>query len=140
MDIILFCKNLKPEDWEKHMATEWPIKMVKVKDVVAHLVGWSKEVAQELPKIWGNKKEPWFMLTDNYGDFNHKTYQEYKNFTPEEILSELRKWQSVLAGEIEKIGEKNIRQRPHMTWVFDEGEEPHGEYHLNQIQKVINDH
>ncbi len=80
-----------------------------VKDVLAHLVGWEREVALEFKKMWGTDIEPWFTITDDYNDFKRKIYEEFKNFTPEELLLELEKWQAVVAKEIDRVGEDKIR-------------------------------
>ena len=132
MDTISFFKNLKPEDWEKPVTELW-----KVKDVLAHLVGWEREIAQELPKAWENSGDPWFMGTDNFNNFNAEIYEEYKDFSPAQLLAELKEWQNALDEEIERIGEDDIRNSNYSEWVFDEGREPHFEHHINQVRQVL---
>ena len=77
------------------------------------------------------------MLADNYDDFNEKIRQEFKDYSPEALISEFEKWRNTLEKNIRMIGEDRVRQRPHMDWVFDEGGEPHFEHHLNQIKKAL---
>ncbi len=132
MDTISFFKNLKPEDWEKPVTKLW-----KVKDVLAHLVGWEREAAQELPKAWENSEDPWFMDTDNFNNFNAEIYEEYKDFSPAQLLAELKEWQNALDEEIERIGEDDIRNSNYSEWVFDEGREPHFEHHINQVRQAL---
>jgi hypothetical protein len=132
MDIISFCENLNPEDWDRQVTEKW-----RVKDVVSHLVGWEREVAQEFQRTWDAKIEPWFMKTDSYDDFNAKICEEFKDYSSTELLRELKKWQAVVEKETRDIGEDNIRQRPHMSWFFDEGDEPHFEHHIKQIRKAL---
>lgn len=132
MDIVSFCGKLNPEDWSKPATKKW-----RVKDVVSHLVGWEREVAQEFKRTWGSKNEPWFMKVENYDDFNEKIFNEFKDCSPTELLAELKKWQGVVSKEIADAGETNIRQHPHMDWLFDEGGEPHFEHHLKQIQLAL---
>ncbi len=132
MDTISFFKNLKPEDWEKPVTELW-----KVKDVLAHLVGWEREIAQELPKAWENSEDPWFMDTDNFNNFNAEIYEEYKDFSPAQLLAELKEWQNALDEEIERIGEDDIRNSNYSEWVFDEGREPHFEHHINQVRQAL---
>ncbi|MGE5298224.1 MAG: maleylpyruvate isomerase N-terminal domain-containing protein [Acidobacteriaceae bacterium] len=135
MNIISFFKSLKPEDWAKKTSEKWTVK-----DVLAHLVGWEREVATTLPKSWETKTEPWFMATGNYQDFNQRVYKEFKDYPPEKLLAELEKWEEILKTEIEKIGADKIRQRPHMSWVFDEGDEPHFGHHVQQVINVLFPH
>jgi len=132
MDTISFFKSLKPGDWEKPVTRLW-----KVKDVLSHLVGWEREIAQELPKAWENSEDPWFMDTDNFNDFNAEIYEEYKNFSPAQLLAELKEWQDALSEEIERIGEDEIRNSNYSEWVFDEGREPHFEHHINQVRQAL---
>lgn len=132
MDIIAFFRNIKESDWDVPVTKKW-----RVKDVLSHLVGWEREVARELPKVFETGDEPWFMLTDDYAEFNEKIYREFKNYSPGTLLSELEKWQNGLENSIQEIGEDKIRQRPHMDWVFDEGDEPHFEHHVKQVIEAL---
>ncbi|MBI4117132.1 MAG: ClbS/DfsB family four-helix bundle protein [Parcubacteria group bacterium] len=132
MDILTFFKSLKESDWKVPVTKKW-----QVKDVLSHLIGWERECTRELVKVFETGNEPWFMLTDDYSEFNEKIYQEFKNHSPEALMSELKKWQIVLENSIQKIGENKIRQRPHMDWVFDKGDEPHFEHHLKQIRETL---
>jgi hypothetical protein len=132
MDIVAFCKNLKPQDWNVQVTKNWTVK-----DIVSHLVGWEKEVARELPRVWESGQQPWFMSTENYEGFNGETYEYYKDYSPEELISEFQKWENYLDVSIKNIGEENLRKHPHMDWVFDEGDEPHFEHHIDQIRKAL---
>lgn len=90
MDFLSFCKTLRPEDWQKRVNKGWTVK-----DLVAHMVGWEKEVAIELPKAWAKGEKPWFLLADNYDDFNDFNSQSvavYRNFSNDELLAEWGKW------------------------------------------------
>ena len=69
MDTLAFFRNLKPEDWDKRVTDLWTVK-----DVLAHLVGWEREVALEFRRTWGTDKKPWFVAIDDYNDFNKKIY------------------------------------------------------------------
>ncbi|MFA6573079.1 MAG: hypothetical protein WCT13_02785 [Patescibacteria group bacterium] len=130
--MINFFKNLKESDWGVYVTKKW-----RVQDVLSHLIGWERECARELQKVFEIGDEPWFMQTDNYSDFNEKVYQEFKDYSPETLISELERWQFELEKNIQTIGEEKIRQRPHIDWVFDEGGEPHFEHHLKQMKRVL---
>ncbi|MFH0852521.1 MAG: hypothetical protein V1845_02880 [bacterium] len=132
MDTITFFKTLKESDWKVSVTKKW-----QVKDVLSHLVGWERECANELEKVFETGKEPWFMSTDNYDKFNDRIYREFENYSPVALISELEKWQVILEDNIQKFGENKIRQRPHMSWVFDEGDEPHFEHHINQVKDAL---
>ncbi|MFH1473205.1 MAG: ClbS/DfsB family four-helix bundle protein [bacterium] len=132
MDTITFFKNLKESDWIIPVTEK-----LSVKDVFSHLVGWEREVAQELVKTFETGNEPWFMSVDNFDEFNEKIYQEFKNTPPPELLLEMNRWQKKLENAILKIGEDKIRQRSHVDWVFDDGDEPHFEHHKKQVENVL---
>jgi hypothetical protein len=134
VDIIEFCRKLSPEDWYKPVTLKW-----RVKDVISHLVGWERECVQELRKGWATHTEPWFMETEHYDQFNARIYNEFKDYSPDDIITELTRWKEALSAEIEKIGEKNIRKSTYAGWVFDEGDEPHFEHHMKQIQKTLSE-
>jgi hypothetical protein len=132
MDIISLCEKLKPEDWDKPATSKW-----RVKDVISHLAGWEREVAMEFKRTWPIKAEPWFMRTDFYDDFNAKICEEFRDYSPAELMGELKKWQSVVEKEIKEVGEDVIRRRPNMSWLFDEGDEPHFAHHIRQIEEAL---
>ena len=101
------------------------------------MVGWEKEVVKELKRIWETGERAWFLEKDDYDEFNKKSVEFYKNYSPEKLISEWEMWQKALAEEIKSIGGENIRKRPYMKWVFDEGENSHHGHHYEQIKKVI---
>jgi len=136
-DFFRFLKNLKPEDWNKKINDKWTIK-----DAVAHLVAWERECAICLPMAWEKKENPWFIKTDNYDEFNKRAIQTYKNYLPEELLSEWEKWQNALEKEAEKIGVNNLQSAQFgltFEWFFDEGENNHYLQHFNEIKKVFSE-
>lgn len=91
MEVLSFFENLKNSDWNVDITNKR-----KVKDVLSHLIGWERECAKELVKVFKTKKELWFILTESYDKFNEKIYQEFKNYSPSALISELEKWQQVL--------------------------------------------
>jgi len=133
MDTIFFFKNLKDSDWKVFATKKW-----RVKDVLSHLAGWEREVSQELVEVFKTGNEPWFMLTNDYTKFNEKIYQEFKNYSPKALLSELEKWQKKLEKNIQKIGERKIREH-RWNWVFDEGDNSHFKHHIKQVKKALRD-
>lgn len=133
IDFISFCQTLKPEDWAKKVNSRWTVK-----DTIAHLVGWEKGVAESLKKSWLSKESPWFLETSDFDEFNAKNVEYYKNYTPEELLTEWRKWQKAMDKQIKAIGEAKLRAAGfHWDWVFDEGEDSHYEQHYRQIKKAL---
>ncbi len=131
-DFLTYLKALPSDAWQDNVNEVWTVK-----DVVAHLVGWERECANVLQKVWDSKKEPWFLVTDEYDDFNARNVEEYKDCTPEQLLVEWEKWQNTLNEKIKEIGEENLRANPKLfAWVFDEGDDSHYEQHFQQIQKA----
>ena len=130
---LLYCESLTPEDWKKPVGDTWTVK-----DVIAHVVGWEKEAYHELLKTWKSKKKTWFLKTDDYGDFNKRSVEEYKNFSPKQLLQEWKKWQGKLDEAIQIVGEDNMRKEPDLfSWVFDEGEDSHYKHHFEQIKRIL---
>jgi hypothetical protein len=131
-DIVIFFKNLKDSDWDIAVTNKW-----RVKDILSHLVGWEREVCRGLADVFKNGDNPWFMKIGDYAEFNEKIYQEFKDYSFENLLLELEKWQDEFDKIIKKIGEDKIRKQPDTDWVFDEGGDSHFEHHINQIKKVL---
>ncbi len=131
-EILQFCDELQPSDWQK-MATSTKT----VKDVLAHLVGWQREVATEFEKsIRG--QEPWFISVSNYDDFNDRIDKEFKTISAKDLLKEFRKWDDTLERRISELGEDMLRRRKEAEWVFDEGDDGHFLEHFNQIKRATN--
>ena len=105
-EIINFCQNLEKSDWAK-MAK----KTQTVKDIFAHLVGWQRECVLELRKTWNSGKQPWFVLTSEYDDFNLKIRNEFDVFQPDNLLQEFKKWDRALEQMIIEIGEDKLRSK-----------------------------
>lgn len=132
---ILLLKSLKPEDWEKKVNKDWTVK-----DVVAHMVGWEKEDVRIIGEVWKTKKRPWFYETENYDEFNKKYVDFYRDFTPEELISEWEKYQREVDREIKKIGEEKMRARPDLfDWLFEDkiAVDSHYGHHYHQIKNAI---
>lgn len=133
MNFLSYCESLTPEDWKKLVNETWTVR-----DVIAHIVGWEKEAYYELLKAWQSKKEPWFLTTEDYSDFNRRSVEEYKSFSPRQLLQEWRTWQEKLDKAIFAIGESNLRSEPELfSWVFDEGEGSHYKHHFEQIRRAV---
>lgn len=134
LDFVSFLKTLKPKDWNIMVTDSWTVK-----DVVAHMVGWEKGDPEAIRKAWKTKKPPWWMEMDDYDDFNKKNVDFYKDFSPEELIGELEKWQRHNQKEIDRIGEEKLRARPDLFgWLFEEGEGSHYSHHYDQIKKALN--
>ncbi|TAK96979.1 hypothetical protein EPO05_00430 [Patescibacteria group bacterium] len=139
MNLLTYCKQLRPDDWTRMVNNHWTIK-----DCVAHMVGWEKECVKELKITWATQCDPWFMRTNNWDDFNRESVTFYQNFTPEQLLAEWEKWQREMEELKNKIGEDKLKQAGEkFAWVFDqwdpddEGNRSHNDYHLKQIIKSL---
>src|SRR5271170_3412884 len=100
IDFIAYLKTLKPEDWNKMATPKW-----SVRDVVAHMVGWEKRDPEIIRKTWKTKQLPWWMASQGeYDTFNAENVEFYKNYTPEELITEWEKWQRAVRTEIDRIG------------------------------------
>ena len=115
-DFIALLKTLSPEEWQKPVDESW-----KVKDIIAHMVGWEEECAKLLLEIWKTKTPPWFAISLEGDDpFNKKSVDKFGRFSNEQLISEWEKWIERGKEEVEKIGEENMRANPDLFgWWFE---------------------
>jgi len=145
LDFISYLKILKPEDWHKMATSKWTVK-----DVVAHMVGWEKRDAEVIPIFWQTKKrEPWMSTNSEYDKFNAESLEYYKDYSPEQLISEWEMWQKKISEEIDKIGYTNIKSRPDLfDWLLEDEDKEnnnytltdggtHYEHHLKQIKAAV---
>ena len=132
-DFTAYLKTLNPEDWDEKATEKWTVK-----DVVAHMVGWEKEDAQIIGSIWKSKKAPWFYETNDYDDFNKKSVEHYKDYTPSQLIGEWEKWRRAVEKEISRIGEDKMKARPDLFgWLFKKRDDDHYNHHYRQIRKTV---
>lgn len=132
-DFLKLLSELEDKNWNIKVNNNWTVK-----EVVAHLIGWEKESAKLLPKVWKTHKKPWFLETSDYSNFNKKSVTKYKNFSPKQLIEEWKFWQNKLEEEIKKIGTVKLKSESKLfSWVFDESENNHYLRHLNQIKKAL---
>lgn len=133
LNFISYLKTLKPEDWNKKVNDQRTVK-----DVAAHMVSWEKEDTTIIGLTWKTKKIPWFCETDDYEDFNNKHIEYYKDYAPEQIIKEWRKYQKQVQEEIDSIGEDNLKKYPDLfKWLLEKGEGSHYELHYKEIRDVV---
>jgi hypothetical protein len=133
-EFISYLENLSAEDWSKKVNKNWTVK-----DMVAHLVGWAREVDKELPLAWKSRTVLWFMKVrdENFTNFNRKQVKYYADYTPKELLEEWKKWGAVFDLEVKAIGEEKLRKEKRYEWVFDEEDDNHELWHFNQVKKLF---
>src|SRR6185369_13130857 len=139
-DFISYLKTLKPEDWNKMATSKWTVK-----DVVAHMVGWERGDVEAIKTSWETKQQPWWKIKPDDDAFNAKWVAYYKDYTPEQLITEWEMWQNRVGQEIDRIGYKNLQSRPDLfAWLFEgteddrgDGTESHYKHHYNQIKKAI---
>lgn len=132
-DFTLEFKNLKPSDWKKKVDSNWTVK-----DVVAHLVGWERESALQLPKIWITKRKPWFLETKNYDAFNNRSIEQFGRLSTTELLHEWKYWSEKFLHELNQIKDEQIEEYPALyDWAIEIGEDSHYFHHLKQIKRIL---
>jgi uncharacterized protein (TIGR03083 family) len=133
MDYISYLQSLSSEDWQKPATGKWTVK-----DVLSHLVGWEREVALTFMNTWKTKQDPWFIVNEDYDSFNDKVQAEFADWKPSDLLQEWKKWQDNLNNQIKEVDEDefNVR-RNNLSWMTDEGEHSHTDWHINQIKKAV---
>lgn len=131
--VIEYFEKLPEEKWEVAVGSNWNIK-----DVVAHLIAWNYEAASEIERVYEEGGEPWFMGTDKVDEFNANAVQKYTDFSPEELVAELKKSDIEVEKAIEKCGEDNLRNRPAFKWLFEsDTKKPHAVKHLDKIKETL---
>jgi len=126
-------EELDDNQWDRKLNSKWTIK-----DCVAHLVGWEREAVKRLREEWETGEKPWFLIDEDFDEFNKKSVEEFKGYNSKDLIKEWKYWQKKLDEEIKKIGERNLKAEPEMFgWVFDETGDSHYLYHLKQIKKVL---
>ena len=131
MNFVEYLKTLEPKNWEVQATKSWTVK-----DVVAHLVGWEKEVVNTLDEAIKTGEHAWFMKEENWDTFNKTNTEYYKHYTPEELIKEWKMWQERLEEKIQQHGEKKLKGDKDMEYLFDE-EDGHYQHHFNQIKKAL---
>lgn len=132
MSFIEYLRNLNPEDWNVKATDKWTVK-----DVVAHLVGWEKEVANTLEVSRKTGEPAWFMKQENWDKFNKQNTEFYKDYSLEKLLNEWEMWQKKLEVKIKELGEQELRDDKDVEYLFDEGDDNHYEHHWKQIRKAL---
>lgn len=134
-EVIEYLENLPEVKWETVVGQNW-----NVKNVVAHLIAWNYEAASEIGRVYVEGGEPWFMGTDKVDEFNANAVEKYKDFSSEELVSELKKSDLMVEKAIEKCGEENLKSRPAFKWLFESDvKKPHSIKHLDKIKEVLGD-
>lgn len=136
-DFLSYLKTLKPEEWNLQVTDRW-----KVRDVVAHMVGWEKGDPKAIRQAWETKEAPWWIKVKGHDTFNKQNVELYENYSPEQLIAEWEKWQQLVQQEIDRIGVKKLRSRPDLFgWLF-EGESvqkdsEHYQHHFQQIRDAV---
>lgn len=132
-EVIEFLEELPEEKWETMVNKSW-----NVKDVVAHLIAWNYEAAREILRVYTEGGEPWFMGTDKVDEFNSRAVEKYKDFSVEELVSELQRSDDEAEKAIHKCGAENLRSRSAFKWLFEsDTKKPHSIKHLEQIKEAL---
>jgi hypothetical protein len=130
-DFIKYMEELKDEDWNILVDSNWTVK-----DVIAHLVGWEEECVRILKEPLVGE-QPWYYLEEdkNYLEFNRQNIEKYKDYTSKELLEKWKFFRQLLEEEIKKIGgESAIKKIPELF------KHTHYLEHLEQIKKIVNNH
>ncbi len=137
---VEYLKTLKPEDWGKKATSKWTVK-----DVVAHMVGWERHDVEVIKNSWETKTPPWWKSKNEDDAFNAKWVEYYKDYKPEELVTEWEKWQDAVSNVIANIGSENLRARPDLfDWLFEgvddnrtNGKPSHYKHHYNQVKQIV---
>ncbi len=132
-DLISFLHALSLADWQIKVTNLWTVK-----DVVAHLVGWTRGDPATIRKAWATKQQPWFYQTDDYDEFNRRNVDFYRPYSPARLLNEWVKWRQRVDKTITRIGPGQLQARSDLfRWLFDYEPNSHEKIHLKQIKRAI---
>ncbi|PIY18167.1 hypothetical protein CO112_00325 [Candidatus Dojkabacteria bacterium CG_4_9_14_3_um_filter_150_Dojkabacteria_WS6_41_13] len=132
-ELVSYLDNLSEQEWALIVFDSWTVK-----DIISHLIGWIEMASQEVPRIWMTDETPWFMKTDDYGDFNQKHVSQLRDRSGKEILRRFKESENAFDLAIQSIGTDKLRkQGSKYAWVFDEGEDNHYLEHFKQIKMAV---
>ncbi|MFZ2569555.1 MAG: hypothetical protein WAX44_03035 [Minisyncoccia bacterium] len=115
MDFISYLKTLNSDDWNKMVTSKWTVK-----DVVAHMIGWEKGDVSVIINSWETKQPPWWKLKNEDDEFNAKSVEFYKGFSPKKLIKEWEKWQRKVREVVDDIGEEKLKTRMDLfAWLFE---------------------
>ncbi|MDE1870883.1 MAG: maleylpyruvate isomerase N-terminal domain-containing protein [Candidatus Micrarchaeota archaeon] len=126
-------ERLDKGDWKLKVNENWTIK-----DVVAHLVGWEREDARTLYKLYKTRKRAWWSHTNNFDDFNKKSVKRYKTYSNSALIKEWKHQYKIVKREMKRIGITDLKaDSKRFGWLFDGTDANHIFGHYKQIQKVL---
>lgn len=136
-----FLASLAPEEWESYTLGTWHLR-----EVVAHLIGWSYESAKALGELSHNQ-------SPSYDEYNHDDWAEinqlfingYGAGTLNELIERLRRAGEYLCAEAEKLPLQDFEEdngvfRKNRQWtVYVELDDTadHERHHIDRVMQAL---
>lgn len=102
-----FLTSLAPEEWETYTLGTWHLR-----EVVAHLIGWSHESAKALHELARNLPPSYdtYDKGNDWAEINQLFINEYGAGTPSELIEKLGEVGEYLCAEAEKLSSQAFEE------------------------------
>lgn len=132
-EIIQYIETLPNEDWNVLITSRWNLR-----DVVAHMVGWTELDVASLERIWETGTLPWREKGFDVDKYNAQSVTKYLKTTPEKLIKTWNKLLDKRDEQIKSVGKENIkRDKELFYYLFEEGNAKHTLHHYQQIREAL---
>lgn len=132
-EIIPYLKTLPNDSWDLPITSKWNLK-----DVIAHMIGWTELDVVSLERIWETGVLPWREKGFDVDKYNAQSVEKYLKTKPDELLNI---WSHLLDKRdecVENVGKENIKKDKELFYyLFENGNSNHTSHHYQQIKKAI---
>ena len=132
-EIILYLKTLPYDSWGLSVTLKWTLK-----DVVAHMIGWTELDVESLERIHETEILPWRKKGFDVNKYNAQSVERYSKIKPDELLDIWIKLLDRRGEQIKSIGKDNIKKDKELFYyLFEEGNSKHTLHHYQQMKKAL---
>lgn len=131
-EMIAFLGALKDSDWEISVSKTW-----KIKDVVAHLIGWTEVDVGSLENI--DTISAFFSRAQDFDidTYNDQVVAKHATAPPQNLLKTwddliIRREELMKDIDIEKVRQDTILNK----YLLEGGNDKHAQYHYEQISNL----
>ncbi len=132
-EIITYLNKLPSDSWGLLATSKW-----KVKDVAAHMIGWTELDVISLERIDETEILPWREKGFDVNKYNDQSVQKYTTTKPDELIDIWIKLLDKREDLVENVGKEKIKKdRELYYYLFENGNSKHTFHHYQQIQKAL---
>lgn len=132
-EIISYLKTLTDSSWRMPVTTKWNLK-----DVVAHMVGWTELDVTSLEKIHETEILPWREKGFDVNKYNDQSVEKYSKTKPNSLLDIWNRLLDRREELVENLGKEAIKEDKELFYyLFENGNSNHTLHHYQQIEKAF---